>query len=54
MTLLRKSAVIGEKQSISYIASDTSAYYSVTEQWDMVIIMRDKRDIRSGGMNNEI
>ena len=32
------------------MASYTPACYSAAEQWDMVAIVTDKRDIRAGGM----
>ena len=50
MTLLRKSAVTGAKQSKSSMASYTPACYSAAEEWDMVVIMRDKREKRAAGM----
>ena len=50
MALQRKSAVTGAKQSESSIASYSPACYSAAEQCDMVVIVRNNREIRALGM----
>ena len=43
-----KPALRGTKQSKRSMASYTPACYSAAEQWNMVVIVRDKRDTRGG------
>jgi len=42
-----KSALRGTKQSKRSMASYTPACYSAAEQWNMVVIVRNNREIRA-------
>lgn len=50
MRLQQNSAVLGAKESKSSTASYAPTCYSAAKNWDMVVTVRDKREILAPGI----